>query len=140
MPVMGGHWIGVDRDSEVPVYEQIARQVRERVAAGELGPGFALPAVRTLASDLGVNLNTVARAYRLLADEGFVRIRDRSGVEVLAPAGRASPIAEESFREELGGLLARMKQAGLPVDSIRRLAESEISALNGRAGKEVESP
>ena len=76
----------IERSVEEPVYEQIARQIRESVAAGELPAGTPLPTVRVMASDLGVNLNTVARAYWLLEEEGFVRIRDRSGVEVAAPA------------------------------------------------------
>ena len=74
-----------------PVYEQIARQIRTRIAAGDLPPGHALPPVRTLASDLGVNLNTVARAYRQLEEQGFVLIRDRSGAEVAAPAAPLIP-------------------------------------------------
>jgi DNA-binding transcriptional regulator YhcF (GntR family) len=47
-----------------------------------------LPSVRQLASDLGVNLNTVARAYRLLKAEGFLSIKDRAGVTVDAPAAQ----------------------------------------------------
>jgi GntR family transcriptional regulator len=49
----------VERSSDESVYEQIARQVRFAIASGGLEPGFVLPPVRTLASDLGVNLNTV---------------------------------------------------------------------------------
>ncbi len=125
----------VDRRSEEPIYEQIAREIRTRIAAGRLAPGAGLPPVRTLASDLGLNLNTVARAYRVLQEEGFVRIRDRMGVEVAAPAGRAG--AEESRRlgAELEELLARMRQAGLSPEEIRRMAGRKIAGLGGRPGK-----
>ena len=51
-----------------PVYEQIAGQIRSRIASGDLPPGFPLPPVRTLASDLGVNLNTVADIARTGVD------------------------------------------------------------------------
>jgi GntR family transcriptional regulator len=118
----------VERGSDEPVYEQIARQIREHVASGELRPGSPLPTVRTLASDLGVNLNTVARAYWLLEEEGFVLIRDRSGAEVSAPSRR--PNADrEKLRLELRELLARMRQAGLSSEHLRRLAEREIASL-----------
>ena len=118
----------IERDSDEPVYEQIARQVREHVVSGELRPGSPLPTVRTLASDLGVNLNTVARAYRVLEDEGFLHIRDRSGAEVSAPS-RRPPADREKLRQELRGILARMRQAGLSSEHLRRLAEREIASL-----------
>ena len=68
----------IDRSLMNPVYEQVADQVRRLVASGALGAGTALPSVRQLAGDLGVNLNTIARAYRLLEGEGFLVIRDRA--------------------------------------------------------------
>jgi GntR family transcriptional regulator len=118
----------IERESDEPVYEQIARQIREHVVSGDLRPGHPLPTVRTLASDLGVNLNTVARAYRLLEEEGFVRIRDRSGAEVSAPSRRTSA-DREKLRQELREILARMRQAGLSLEHLRRLAEREIAFL-----------
>jgi len=124
----------IDRSSDEPVYEQIARQIRECVVSGELPPGTPLPTVRILASDLGVNLNTVARAYWLLEEEGFVRIRDRSGAEVLAPARK--PAADrESLRQELRKALARMRQAGFSPEELQRLAEHEIASLAKRSQK-----
>ncbi len=122
--------IVIDRSLEEPVYEQIARQIGASVAAGELPAGTPLPTVRVLASDLGVNLNTVARAYWLLEEEGFVRIRDRSGAEVAAPARK--PAGDRAkLCQELRRVLARLRQAGLSTDELRRLAEREIAALGG---------
>jgi len=124
----------VERSLDEPVYEQIARQIRERVTSGELPPGTSLPGVRVLASDLGVNLNTVARAYWLLEEEGFVRIRDRSGAEVLAPARR--PAAErDRLLQDLRRILARIRQMGLSLDEMRRMMERELSALSDRPAK-----
>jgi DNA-binding transcriptional regulator YhcF (GntR family) len=115
---------------EEPVYQQIARQLREAIAAGQLPAGRRLPAVRTLAADLGVNLNTVARAYRMLADEGFLAIRGRNGAAVAPPcARRGAP--PTGLRDELRSVLARLRQAGLDAESLRRFAEREIAALGG---------
>jgi GntR family transcriptional regulator len=123
----------VDRSGDAPIYEQIADDLRRRIAAGELTPGAPLPPVRTLASDLGVNLNTVARAYRLLEEEGFVRIRDREGVEVAAPA-EAGAVQRARLLARLATLLACMRQAGFTPDDLRRVCESEISIRAGASG------
>jgi DNA-binding transcriptional regulator YhcF (GntR family) len=115
--------IVIDRDRDEAAYEQIAAQIREAIATSALRPGTLLPGVRGLAVDLGVNLNTVARAYRLLEEQGFVRIRDRSGVEVATPARQATPEARAVMDEELWALLVRMRQVGIgPADLRRRVA------------------
>jgi len=72
----------IDPRSPTPLYEQIAARVRVAVAAGELGPGDALPSVRMLARDLRVNPATVVQAYRDLALDGFVEIRHGQGTFV----------------------------------------------------------
>jgi DNA-binding transcriptional regulator YhcF (GntR family) len=124
----------VNRAAEAAVYEQIADDLRRRISAGELTPGASLPPVRTLASDLGVNLNTVARAYRLLEEEGFVRIRDRGGVQVAAPA-----VAGEAQRARLSAqlttLLACMRQAGFTPEELRGACESGIGMRDRASGR-----
>ncbi len=118
--------IVVDWSADEPVYTQIARQLRSAIASGQLAAGELLPPVRTIASDLGVNLNTVARAYRLLEAEGFVAIEEREGVRVQAPARRADRAAADALWEELSVLLARLRQAGVGVAEIRRRLEREM--------------
>jgi GntR family transcriptional regulator len=127
--------VHLDRDDPESAYHQIARQLRTHIASGALAPGTLLPGVRSLASDLGVNMNTVARAYRVLEEQGFVRIRDRSGVEVAPPPRRPDPDRKSSLQEELASLLIRMRQAGLTPDQLRRLVNREIDGLGGSAGE-----
>jgi GntR family transcriptional regulator len=119
----------LDRAAGEAAYEQIAAQIREAIATGALAAGSLLPGVRVLASDLGVNFNTVARAYRVLEEQGFVTIRDRSGVEVASPAARASGEARASLERELWGLLVRMRQAGFSERELRRAAEGCLDRL-----------
>lgn len=121
--------IQIDRTLDEPAYEQVARQVRDAIAVGALKPHQILPGVRSLASDLGVNLNTVARAYRLLEEQGFVQIRDRSGVEVAEPARRAPAEASAGLRDELWHVLLRLRQAGMPLASIRRELDRQLDKL-----------
>ena len=52
----------IDTASRLPIYQQLAQQIREGIARGELQPDEALPSVRQLSRDLVVNPNTVARA------------------------------------------------------------------------------
>jgi DNA-binding transcriptional regulator YhcF (GntR family) len=122
--------IETDHSREEPVYRQVARQIREMIAYGDLPAGYRLPSVRTLASDLGVNLNTVARAYRVLEEEGFVRIRGRSGAEVAAPGTEHSrDEARRGLRQSLREVLARLRQKGVGLDELREVVLHEIDSL-----------
>jgi len=67
--------IQLDDASPTPKYQQIVTQVRALVAAGALAPGVPLPSVRQLASDLGINVNTVLAAYHALEAEQIVLVR-----------------------------------------------------------------
>ena len=71
-----------------PVYEQIVRQVHEAVESGRLKPGTPLPTVRQLAGDLLINRNTVARAYRILEEQGVIVTAGRKGTFVRQDAAR----------------------------------------------------
>jgi len=74
--------IVLDMRSEAPIYVQIVEQVRQRVASGELRPGDQLPTVRQMATDLRVNFNTVARAYRLLDEAGLISTQQGRGTYI----------------------------------------------------------
>ena len=68
-----GGWMKIEIDFErgIPLYEQIAHEILGLLERGKLKANDQLPPIRTLADELGVNFNTVARAYRLL-DQGAV--------------------------------------------------------------------
>ena len=74
--------VRIDQTSPHPVYLQIRDQIVGAIAHGELLPADRLPSVRTLASDLGINLHTVNKAYAVLRDEGYLLMRGRSGAIV----------------------------------------------------------
>ena len=125
--------LSIDRNLKKPVYEQVASQVRQLVASGTLVPGATLPSVRQLASDLGVNLNTVARAYRLLKAEGFLTIRDRAGATVSAPAGTIEHSDQAKLLDQLRVTLAQLRQAGIAPDDLLRAVQCEVEAMNTAA-------
>jgi len=75
--------IEVDLRSGIPIYVQIMDQIKHLVATGVLQPDDQLPTVRQLAADLRVNFNTVARAYRLLDEEGLISTQHGRGTYIL---------------------------------------------------------
>lgn len=64
--------IQIDLTSRVPIYEQICTNIIRLASAGVLNPGDKLLPVRSLASELGINPNTVAKAYKLLENDGYI--------------------------------------------------------------------
>lgn len=81
----------LDPGSPTPPYEQLRSAVARQVADGTLEAGTRLPTVRTLAADLGLAANTVAKAYRALEADGVIETRGRAGTFVASVALAASP-------------------------------------------------
>lgn len=74
--------ISIDHGSGVPPFEQLRAQIAAAVASGDLAPGTRLGTVRQTAAELGLAVNTVARAYRELEADGVVVTRGRQGTFV----------------------------------------------------------
>ena len=92
--------IRIDQTSADPLYVQLRSQIIASIARGDLVPGDVLPSVRSLASDLGINLHTVNKAYAVLRDEGYVLMRGRSGAYVADPTCHA-PESTKADHERL---------------------------------------
>ncbi len=124
--------ITVSLTSPVPLHDQLVAELRRLLATGKLALGAELPPVRQLAADLGINLNTVARAYRELTDAGLLASSRGRGTVVIAmverPVGRP---AEERRRVEssLGAALADAKIAGFDQAETRAMLERQIDRL-----------
>lgn len=115
----------VDVSAATPVYLQIVSQLRAMLVSGEVKAGHRLPSVRQLAADLGVHHNTVALAYRELAEEGWVELRQGRGARVLArPAVRASAGAQSEFSRRLEAVVAKAAADGLDPEAISRQFEA----------------
>jgi DNA-binding transcriptional regulator YhcF (GntR family) len=102
--------VTIDPQSPVPPYEQVRTQFTEQIATGDLPVGAKLPTVRALAADLGLAVNTVARAYRELEEAGLVQTRGRAGTVV--SAGGDSSRAEAAAAAAAYASVAR--RLGLP--------------------------
>ena len=124
----------VDFRQRTPITEQIRNQIRVLISRGVIRPGDQLPTVRQLAADLRINFNTVARAYRLLEEDGLISVQHGRGTFVLAPA---SPQAEAALKHETLMLLAR--QMASQAREMGFAAEEALAALR-RAWQEDEPP
>jgi len=94
----------LDFRSGLPIYIQITNQIENQVVGGKLQPGDQLPTVRALASDLRVNFNTVARAYRMLDEARIISTQQGRGTYIteIPP-----PEVKEKLRNETLEALAR---------------------------------
>jgi GntR family transcriptional regulator len=126
-----GRAIVVDFDSDVPLYRQIADGVRALIARGALEEGHELPSVRKLGGMLGVNLNTVAKAYRLLADEGVVEIDHGRVGHVIAPRAERRPI-DDALKAELSALIGRMRLRGATEVEVNKAFAHAIERVFGK--------
>jgi len=94
----------LDFRSGLPIYIQIMNQIESQVVGGTLKPGDQLPTVRAMASELRVNFNTVARAYRLLDEAHIISTQQGRGTYITEiPA----PEVTERLRQEMLETLAR---------------------------------
>lgn len=115
--------IRIDPASPLPLFEQLAAQVRAAVLRGELVSGDRLPSARDLGESLDVNQHTVLRAYQLLRDEGLVELRRGRGALITARATEHyAPLlaAVSSLRREAAAL-------GLPLSAVSALLTTEES-------------
>jgi len=126
--------IRIDVGSSVPAYRQVANALRALLVAGSFPVGAPLPTVRQLAVDLGVHHNTIAEAYRVLADEGWLILRRRHGAIVLDRSRPTPPPeARTSLVQRLRELTAEAQATGLSPGVIAGSMRSVATQLT--AGK-----
>lgn len=88
----------IDSSSATPPFEQLRAQVIAQITSGALAGGARLPTVRSLADELALAPNTVARAYRELEADGFIVTRGRNGSFVAPQGDPAHQHAQEAAR------------------------------------------
>lgn len=123
-------FVRINASNGVPVYDQIARQVKYAVADGVLAAGDLIPSVRELAKELAVNPNTVARAYRELQGQEVVEAVPGTGLAVRTGAKRACNTERRNLlQQRVRSVLEETQQAGLEWEAIQKLVEAELQRL-----------
>jgi GntR family transcriptional regulator len=110
-----------------PLYLQLMQQIRHAAETGALQDGDQLPGIRTLAEELVVSPNTVAKAYSELEHDGLLELRQGSGAFVCVKR-RTRSLADyvQVARRQLRDLIERLRDDGLSNEEIQRAFEAEL--------------
>ena len=130
-------WIDINPRSGVPIYVQLAAQVRHAIEVGGLGPGEKLPTVRGLAEELAIAPNTIVKAYSELQREGLVE--SRAGVGTVVAEGVAEVAKgrqREALFERLRVLVRDAAALGITEDDLWESLDSEFERIPRERGEE----
>jgi GntR family transcriptional regulator len=117
----------VNPTSAQPLYLQLMQQIRHGVESGALREGDQLPGIRTLAEELVVSPNTIAKAYSELEHEGVLELRQGSGA-FISVSQRARSLAKDiqAANESVTELVERLRQRGFLDEEISRMFETAL--------------
>jgi GntR family transcriptional regulator len=119
----------INFESGTPIYEQIRNQIIEGIASKKLLPGESLPSVRQLASDIGVNMHTVNKAYSRLKQDGLIVIHKRQGV--LVAASERMRATQPDFSPALRPIVAEAVCRGQDLSSLMEGLRSVYMDITG---------
>ena len=122
----------------VPIYRQIANQIRYLAASGLVAPGEELPPIRTLALQLKVTPNTVVRAYDELETAGVIRRRRGAGTYVSeGPSRLADRERQRILEQRVDALLAEAHQLNFSADEVLRALQERRAAMESRSSADL---
>ena len=102
----------IDPRSKAPIYEQLREQLRWQITMGFLAPDEPLPSVRALSAELGINPNTIQKAYREMEQEGLIYSRPGRGNFVTPQTGEQRKRQQEKQMELLETEIGKAKEIG----------------------------
>jgi DNA-binding transcriptional regulator YhcF (GntR family) len=127
--------IRIDVSGPKPLEEQITLALRQALAQGGIAAGEELPSVRQLASDLGVHWNTVARAYRRLADDGLLVVRRGRGAVVRDTPRTVTRMTKSGLRERFAEVVAAGLLGGASKKDMEQAFEEALAGFSERTQK-----
>jgi DNA-binding transcriptional regulator YhcF (GntR family) len=110
--------VKIDRSDPAQLHLQVAAEIRKAIANGEARPGETLPPARDFAAVLGVNTNTVLRAFRELRDEGLLEFRRGRRITVSGTPEQSDIV------DQAKALVRRAREQGFRTDDLIRIIES----------------
>jgi GntR family transcriptional regulator len=121
----------LDKESKIPLYLQLKDQIKYHISTGGLQDGQQLPAVNNLAKDLGINFETVRKAYKELEKEGLISMQRAKGTLVTLHQGqpgaaKGSTASERPAPSDLADLIGRLLRNGQSSAEIRRHFDSAL--------------
>lgn len=121
--------IEIDFNSEEALYMQLRNQIIMGIATAKYQEGDALPSIRVLADEIGINMHTVNKAYAVLKQEGFVKVDRRRGVVIALNADKLRALQE--IDKELRVILARAICRGISKDEVQEMVEEIYHGYGG---------
>ena len=112
-------YLEIDFNSDEAFYVQLRNQIIIGIATSKLREGDALPSVRQLADEIGINMHTVNKAYSLLRQEGYIRLDRRTGAVIAVDANKVKAV--EEMKRELLMTIAK--------GSCRNITQEEVHQL-----------
>ena len=106
-----------------PIYLQIIRYIKQGIASGVIGNQEEIPSRRALSALLGVNPNTIQKAYHLLEEEGVISSRSGAKSYTCVDDGIIQRIRRELLESDTGSWIRAMKQLGMGKEAALKLAE-----------------
>lgn len=123
--------VEIDFQSDEAIYIQLRNQIILGIATSTIQEGEALPSVRQLADDIGVNMHTVNKAYSVLRQEGFLRLDRRKGAVIALDADKMQ--AMEELKNHLRVSLAKARCKNITEDEIHAMVDEILTDMkNGR--------
>jgi GntR family transcriptional regulator len=122
----------IDFRSGIPIYLQVVERIKERLASGQLKPGDQLPTVRSLALDLRVNFNTIARAYRIMDEAGIISTQQGRGTYILEtpPPEILGSMREQALEDLTHRFIADAERLGAQPDVLARILNEQLERRN----------
>ena len=110
--------ISIDYTKREPIYEQIVREVEKLITLGVLTPGSQIPSVRALAYDLGINPNTVKKAYDMLEENGLIISKSTKGTFISNDVSMAKKQKIEELMGKIQDIIKELESYGLTREEI----------------------
>jgi GntR family transcriptional regulator len=122
--------LNLDFHSGLPIYTQIVNQIQSQLVNGILKPGDQLPTVRALASELRVNFNTVARAYRILDEERIISTQQGRGTYIteIPPPEITEKLRQESLAELTQRFINEAFRLGFSEREVSQMIKDKLKA------------
>ena len=111
-------------EEDRPIYLQIIRHIQRGIVSGAIQDGDELPSRRVLSARLGVNPNTIQKAYRMLEEEGILSSRAGAKSCVCVDEAQIARLRTQLLEAEAGPVIKAMKEMGLPRAEAFRLLEA----------------
>ncbi|MCC8123340.1 MAG: GntR family transcriptional regulator [Oscillospiraceae bacterium] len=109
--------------NESPIYIQILRFIKRGIVSGSILDGDVLPSRRVLSSLLGINPNTVQKAYRMLEEEGLITSCSGAKSSIVLDDATVVRVRAELMESDILSVIRALKQAGLSKKEALRLIE-----------------